>query len=176
MLFKKYNHLNRTIKLGINIMLIYTDLKDKEGTKIYSNSVLFMNEKESTMETGIGPVYFSKGSFMWNGHLLSSISRKITISGSVDSISDYESWFSDVEHFKIDKTGKGARIDDCTRIVEAIKDMGQSITSEQARGLWIKHSEDLLSGWVYLPKREEDLKRLLKKIIKENNTANNKDD
>lgn len=144
-------------------MLIYTDLKDSGGNKIYSDSILLVPDDNEKISSGIGPIYFSKGSFMWGNRLLSSISEFSILVGTTSE--KHENWFSDIDRYHTENFERGLCDEDTKRIQAILVKLGIDKGFDFARTLWIKYSENFLSGWVYLPKEDSELESVLKGYI-----------
>jgi hypothetical protein len=144
-------------------VLIYTDLKDSSGKEIYSNSIILVPDDNEKIASGIGPIYFSKGSFMWGNRLLASISEFSILVGTTNDKN--ENWFSDIDRYHTETFEKGLYDEDTKRIQSILVKIGIDKGFDFARTLWIKYSEGFLSGWVYLPKEDSELKSLLTDYI-----------
>lgn len=145
-------------------MLIYTDLKDKNNNRIFSNSVLVV-DTETSRE--VGNVYFSRGSFMWRTKILSTINSN-SIVLSEQSCSKSLGWFDELDKYKLSTTPPNFSTifpDDCTRIRDSFKKMGVRISMETAQDVWIQHSESQMAGWLYLPDDSSELNDILQNYI-----------
>lgn len=143
-------------------MKTFTDLLDYKGKSIYSDSVLMVKDDSITE---VGNVYFSKGSFMWRENLLSEVNKKSVIIGTSSGCTT-DGWFDGLDKFKIKSGKKGAVTecdypDDCHRIQSVASRLGHELSLSQAQSLWITHSEKSLAGWLYLPKNQKELSKIV---------------
>jgi hypothetical protein len=141
-------------------MQIFTDLLDKNDNKIFSDSVLLVQDKEKNIDD-ISEVYFIKGSFKWNKYLLAEVAGgSVVLSSLKEPLPD--NWFDTIDKFKISADGDITFPDDCERIQRAVqKIFKREVSVEDCQAIWIKHSSQLMSGWVILPSNDTDLESIL---------------
>jgi hypothetical protein len=145
-------------------MLIYTDLKDKNKQRIFSNSILVVDGATSRE---IGNVYFSKGSFMWRTKFLSEVNTSSLVMLEQKSDSTM-GWFDELDKYRLSKIPSNFSTvfpDDCNRIKDALKKIGKISSMEEAQDIWIRHSESCMAGWLYLPIDEIELEDILKRTL-----------
>lgn len=145
-------------------MLIYTDLRDKNNQRIFSNSVLVVDGKDSRE---MGNVYFSKGSFMWRTKLVANIHEFAMVISEQNS-SKSMGWFDELDKYRLSKIPSNFSTifpEDCNRIKDCVKSLNKRVTMDQAQDIWIRHSESQMAGWLYLPKDPTELKDILKNYI-----------
>lgn len=139
-------------------MKVDTDLRDSEDNTIYSDSIILTGGENKSM----GNVEFARGSFRFEGRLLEKVSDDSIVIG-VNANQFDNIWV-------FDKFSESSDIgndydEDVDRIVEAFESMSRSVSRDFCKNIWIDYSSSLMSGWLYLPKSQTELIKILLNFI-----------